>query len=137
MFVLIFLLFHLDRLVKSLYHAEEEVNGFEYDMVMALTSMPNVRWWHRNISRQGFCINGFVKHYPDFIVEMQSGKIVLIETKGDHLENTETRYKLELGRTWQNMAGSRFRYYMVFQSKNLDLNGAVQFDKFCELMKNL
>ena len=122
---------------KSLYHAEEEVNGFEYDMVMALTSMPNVRWWHRNISRQGFCINGFVKHYPDFIVEMQSGKIVLIETKGDHLENTETRYKLELGRTWQNMAGSRFRYYMVFQSKNLDLNGAVQFDKFCELMKNL
>lgn len=122
---------------KSLYHAEEEVNGFEYDMVMALTSMPNVRWWHRNISRHGFCINGFVKHYPDFIVEMQSGKIVLIETKGDHLENTETKYKLELGRTWQNMAGSRFRYYMVFQSKNLDLNGAVQFDKFCELMKNL
>ncbi|MBR3241150.1 MAG: DEAD/DEAH box helicase family protein, partial [Parasporobacterium sp.] len=59
---------------KSLYQAEEEVNGFEYDMVMALTAMPNVRWWHRNISRQGFCINGFVKHYPDFIVETQSGK---------------------------------------------------------------
>ena len=122
---------------KSLYQAEEEVNGFEYDMVMALTSMPNVRWWHRNISRQGFCINGFVKHYPDFIVETQSGKTILIETKGDHLENTETKYKLELGRAWQNMAGSSFRYYMVFQSKDLNLNGAIQFDKFCELMKNL
>ena len=122
---------------KSLYQAEEEVNGFEYDMVMALTAMPNVRWWHRNISRQGFCINGFVKHYPDFIVETQSGKTILIETKGDHLENTETKYKLELGRAWQNMAGSSFRYYMVFQSKDLNLNGAIQFDKFCELMKNL
>lgn len=122
---------------RSLYQAEEEVNGFEYDMVMALTAMPNVRWWHRNISRQGFCINGFVKHYPDFIVETQGGKIILIETKGDHLENTETRYKLELGRTWQNMAGSRFRYYMVFQSKDLNLKGAIQFDKFCNLMKNL
>lgn len=99
--------------------------------------MPNVRWWHRNISRQGFCINGFVKHYPDFIVETQGGKIILIETKGDHLENTETRYKLELGRAWQSMAGSRFRYYMVFQSKDLNLPGAVQFDKFCDLMKNL
>ena len=54
---------------RSLYQAEEEVKGFKYDMVMALTAMPNVRWWHRNISRQGFCINGFVKHYPDFIVE--------------------------------------------------------------------
>ena len=106
-------------------------------MVMALTAMPNVRWWHRNISRQGFCINGFVKHYPDFIVKTQSGKTILIETKGDHLENTETKYKLELGRAWQNMAGSSFRYYMVFQSKDLNLNGAIQFDKFCEIMKNL
>ena len=122
---------------KSLYQAEEEVNGFEYDMVMALTSMPNVRWWHRNISRQGFCINGFVKHYPDFIVATQSGKIALIETKGDHLENTETRYKLELGRAWQNMAGPRFRYYMVFQSKDLSLTGAVQFERFCGLMRGL
>lgn len=60
-----------------------------------------------------------------------------VETKGDHLENTETKYKLELGRAWQNMAGSSFRYYMVFQSKDLNLNGAIQFDKFCELMKNL
>ena len=65
------------------------------------------------------------------------GKTILIETKGDHLENTETKYKLELGRAWQNMAGSSFRYYMVFQSKDLNLNGAIQFDKFCELMKNL
>lgn len=122
---------------KSLYQAEEEVNGFEYDMVMALTAMPNVRWWHRNIVHKEFCINGFVKHYPDFIVETQSGKIVIIETKGDHLENTETKNKLELGRTWQNMSGSRFRYYMVFQSKDLNLTGAVQFDKFCELLRNL
>ncbi|HAV27698.1 MAG TPA: restriction endonuclease, partial [Lachnospiraceae bacterium] len=41
------------------------------------------------------------------------------------------------GRAWQSMAGSRFRYYMVFQSKDLNLPGAVQFDKFCDLMKNL
>lgn len=122
---------------KSLYQEEEEVNGFEYDMVMALTAMPNVRWWHRNIARHGFCINGFVKHYPDFIVETQSGKTILIETKGDHLENTETKHKIQLGRAWQNLAGSSFRYYMVFQSKDLNLNGALQFDKFCELLKNL
>ena len=122
---------------RSLYQAEEEVNGFEYDMVMALTAMPNVLCWHRNISSHGLCVNGCVQHDADFIVETQGGKIILIETKGDHLENTETRYKLELGRAWQSMAGSRFRYYMVFQSKDLNLPGAVQFDKFCDLMKNL
>lgn len=122
---------------KSLYQAEEEVNGFEYDMVMALTSMPNIKWWHRNISRQGFCINGFVKHYPDFIVMTKKGKIVMIETKGDHLENMETKQKLALGRAWQNAAGAQYRYYMVFQRKHLKLDGAVQFEKFTELLKEL
>lgn len=121
----------------SLYQAEEEVNSFEYDMVMSLTSMSNIKWWHRNISRHGFCINGFINHYPDFIVMTKKGKIVIIETKGDHLENTETKQKLTLGRAWQNAAGVQYRYYMVFQSKDLKLDGAIQFQKFIELLQEL
>ncbi len=122
----------------SLYQAEEEVNGFEYDMVMALTSMPNIKWWHRNISRHGFCINGFVNHYPDFIVLTDKGKIVMIETKGDHLENYESKQKLALGRAWQNAAGQQnYRYYMVFQNKDLKLDGAVQFNEFLEMFRYL
>lgn len=121
----------------SLYQAEEVVNGFEYDMVMVLTGLDNIKWWHRNISRHGFFINGFVNHYPDFMVMTNSGKIVLIETKGDHLENRETKQKLALGRAWQNAAGSQYKYFMVFQSKDLQLDGAVQFDQFAELLKEL
>ena len=67
----------------------------------------------------------------------KNGKVILIETKGDHLENTETKQKLVLGRAWQNAAGAPFRYYMVFQSKDLKLDGAVQLDKFVELLKDL
>ena len=33
----------------SLYEGEEEVNGLEYDMVMALTAQQNIRWWHNII----------------------------------------------------------------------------------------
>ncbi len=121
----------------SLYQAEEEVNDFEYDMVMALTALPNLRWWHRNISHHGFCLNGFIHHYPDFIVMTKKGKVVAIETKGDHLENAESKQKLELGRAWQNAAGGQYRYYMVFQSKNLNLDGAIQFDKFLTLLEEL
>lgn len=121
----------------SLYQAEEEVNAFEYELVMVLTGLTNIKWWHRNISRHGFFINGFVNHYPDFIVMTNSGKIVLIETKGDHLENRETKQKLALGRAWQNAAGSQYKYFMVFQSKDLQLDGAVQFDQFAELLKEL
>lgn len=121
----------------SLYQAEEEVNDFEYEMVMALTGLDNIKWWHRNISRQEFCINGFINHYPDFIVMTKSGKILMIETKGDHLENRETKDKLAEGRAWQNLAGALYRYFLVFKSKELNIEGAYQFDRFIETLKQL
>ncbi len=121
----------------SLYLAEEEVNDFEYEMVMALTGLDNIKWWHRNISRQEFCINGFVNHYPDFIVMTKSGKMLMIETKGDHLENRETKNKLAEGRAWQNLAGASYRYFLVFKSKDLNIEGAYQFDRFIETLKQL
>lgn len=122
---------------KSLYSGEEEANGFEYDMVLALTGMPNIKWWHRNMSRKGFVVNGFINHYPDFIVMTEKGKIVLIETKGDHLDNEQNRKKLTLSRKWQEKAGEPFRYYMVFQEKAPDLDGAYAFDRFLEMLGKL
>lgn len=122
---------------KSLYGGEEEANDFEYDMVLALTGMPNIKWWHRNMSRRGFVVNGFINHYPDFIVMTKNGKIVLIETKGDHLDNEQNRKKLTLSRKWQEKAGEPFRYYMVFQEKAPDLDGAYTFEKFLEMLGNL
>ena len=67
---------------KSLYEAEESGNKFETELIQAITGLPNIRWWHRNIARTGFAINGFINHYPDFIVRTRSGKIIIIETKG-------------------------------------------------------
>ncbi len=121
---------------KSLYGGEEEANGFEYDMVLALTGM-NIKWWHRNMSRKGFVVNGFINHYPDFIAMTEKGKIVLIETKGDHLDNEQNRKKLALSRKWQEKAGEPFRYYMVFQEKAPDLDGAYAFDRFLEMLEKL
>lgn len=122
---------------RSLYGGEEEANGFEYDMALALTGMPNIKWWHRNISRKGFVVNGFINHYPDFIVMTEKGKIVLIETKGDHLDNEQNRKKLTLSRKWQEKAGESFRYYMVFQEKAPELDGAYTFDRFLEMLRKL
>lgn len=47
------------------------------------------------------------------------------------------KQKLALGQVWQNVAGPQYKYYMVFQSKDLHLNGAVQFDNFIELLKEM
>lgn len=74
---------------------------------------------------------------PDLIVMTEKGKIVLIETKGDHLDNEQNRKKLSLSRKWQEKAGEQFRYYMVFQEKAPELDGAYTFDKFLEMLGKL
>jgi type III restriction enzyme len=100
---------------KSLYEKEGEMNDFEYQVINAVANLDNVVFWHRNIEKRGFCINGFINHYPDFIVKLESGMIIIIETKGEQLANDDSAAKLELGTKWANMAGlSFYRYYMVF-----------------------
>lgn len=110
-------------LAKGLYTEEESINGFEYDVINAVANLDNVRFWHRNPSRTGFCINGYINHYPDFIVQLDSGITVLLETKGDDRDNSDSRAKVELGRTWANKAGEQYRYFMVFDKQQMD--GAV------------
>ena len=121
----------------SLYQAEEDMNELEQDLVMELTALPNVRWWHRNISRQGFCINGFIHHYPDIMVMTESGKVILVETKGGHLKNDDSQDKIELGKAWQYAAGSMYRYYMVFRDEENLLHGAVSMKQFLEVIRQL
>jgi len=124
-------------MTRMLYSAEEEMNGLERDVAWELSNLPNILWWHRNMSRTGFCINGYVNAYPDIIAMTQSGKILMIEPKGDHLENAESRQKVEIGRRWQHLAGANYRYYMVFREKDLRVEGAVHFDRFMEIVKGL
>lgn len=122
----------------SLYQAEEgNMDKLELALVREFTALTNIKWWHRNISKQGFCINGFINHYPDFIVMTQNGKIILVEPKGEHLKNDESRKRIELGRAWKNAAGSQYRYYMVFRDEDNLLPGAVSISQFVELVKEL
>lgn len=126
-----------DMFGGSLYQAEEDMNKLEQDLVMELTALPNVRWWHRNMVRNGFCINGFINHYPDIIIMTDSGKIILAETKGGHLTNDDSREKIELGNAWRNAAGNKYRYYMVFRDDETILPGALSMSQFVETVKQL
>lgn len=128
---------HTGNLSKSLYSEEEDMNDFEYEVARRLAALENVKWWHRNISRNGFCINGFINMYPDFIVLTKRGTIILVEPKGDHLENSESRQKVALGRAWEHKAGTNYRYYMVFYNKDLAVDGAFQLEKFIGIVKEL
>ena len=126
-------------IAKSLYDEEDaNMNNFEKEVITAVASLENVVWWHRNIDRKGFRINGFINHYPDFIVMTTSGRCVIIETKGDYLANEDSTNKIQLGDRWQSkLDTTKFRYYMVFPSDSNIEHGAYSFDNFIEIMKKL
>ena len=123
---------------KSLYNEEEKFDTeYERKVVMELSSLNNIKWWHRNMARKGFAINGAVNAYPDIMVRTESGKLLLIETKGDQLENSESREKAETGAKWAEMAGRMYKYYMVFETKSPGYNGAYSYEEFMRIVKEL
>ena len=128
----------ISSMPKSLYEEEDgDINDYERQVIWELSSLDNVRWWHRNISRRGFAINGAVTAYPDLIVHMESGKTLLVETKGDHLDNAESRAKALTGAEWAGLAGKMYKYYMVFQTRKPGYRGAYSYDEFMEIVREL
>ena len=122
---------------KSLYTAEEDMNKYEFKVVWGLSELGNVKWWHRNISKRGFQINGPVHAYPDIIVMLHSGKILMVETKGDQLDNDESKEKAKIGDQWARLAGKQYKYYMVFETKQPNYPGAYSLERFMEIVKGL
>jgi type III restriction enzyme len=74
-------------------------------------------------------------HYPDFIVVTKSGKILLLETKGDDRDNSDSAAKCRLGNKWAEIAGKDFKYFMIFDKASVD--GAYTLDKAKELIRQL
>ncbi len=122
---------------KSLYEAEDSMNNYEQSMIMDIAALDNINFWHRNLSRgKGFFINGFSSnHYPDFILYTKKGNIVLIETKGDDRDNDDSRDKNKLGKTWAEKSGDRYKYFMVFQTK--DVAGCYNAKEIIDVLKLL
>jgi type III restriction enzyme len=127
-----------DNIPKSLYEAEKnDMNNGEHELIDAVVALGNVKWWHRIIERKGFRLNGYINHYPDFMVMTNSGKIVMIEYKGDDRDNSDSERKLKLGRKWQAQSGQNYRYFMVFKNRDFGIDGAYTLDQFIEIMKEL
>jgi type III restriction enzyme len=102
-------------LTGSLYEREGNMNVFEEKIIGNIASFENIVFWHRNLERgKGFSINGFINHYPDFILYTKRGNVILLETKGDHLDGSDSEQKARLGTTWARLAGDKFNYFMVF-----------------------
>jgi type III restriction enzyme len=107
-------------ITKSLYINEQAMNNFEQKVINEIANLENVHYWHKNIENKGFRLNGFINHYPDFIVRTRAGKILLVESKGDDRDNSDSVRKSKLGQLWAGKAGNDYRYMMVFDNNPID-----------------
>ena len=91
-------------LERSLFQPiyKSELNTPERDVAGYLDGEKALQWWHRNVARTQYGLQGWRKGkiYPDFIFAAKHGdtpsRITVLETKGDHLDNGDTAYKREL-----------------------------------------
>lgn len=122
---------------RSLYEGEDAMNNLESKLATHMSSMGNVRWWHRNPSRQGFRINGFINHYPDFIVHTTKNRVVVIETKSDHLNANDSLDRLAVGNAWASAAGRGYDYFMVFDDSHTPVDGSHRITEFLGLLNRI
>lgn len=78
-------------------------SGLERDVACYLDSQAALQWWHRNVAKAQYGLQGWKRHkvYPDFVFARVSGegaaKLVVLETKGLHLAGSnDTTYKQAL-----------------------------------------
>jgi len=92
-------------LKKSLFLPiyENDLNRDERDVAVYLDGEKALTWWHRNVARAHYGIQGWrkAKIYPDFIFavhgEGAASRITLLETKGDQLNDpVNTEYKRQV-----------------------------------------
>lgn len=90
---------------KSLFAPvyQNDFNRDECDFAVYLDGEEALRWWHRNVARTQYGIQGWKrgKIYPDFVFAVQSNaganRIAVIETKGDQLAGSlDSNYKKAL-----------------------------------------
>ncbi|MEI8374417.1 MAG: DEAD/DEAH box helicase family protein [Planctomycetota bacterium] len=95
-----------------------EMNGEEAECAARIDSHANVLRWIRNTeheSQGGFWLpKSPGKYFPDFLVELQNGIIVLVEYKmGKMASDPEEQHKRAVGQLWEARSGGRGRYAWI------------------------
>ena len=91
---------------KHYYAAIGDMNGEEAECAWLLDRLPKVKFWVRNLERRphaSFSLPTLTdRFYPDFVAQMEDGRVMAIEYKGAHLKTGEdTREKQQIGALWQ------------------------------------
>ena len=106
--------------------------GEEFDCAQIIDTLPQVKHWIRNLETRpqtSFWLpTSTDRFYPDFVAQLQDGRILVIEYKGAHLTDTQdTKEKRNIGQLWAEKSGRKGIFIIVEKSnaQNLDTRAQI------------
>jgi len=96
---------------------ELKSDGEEHDCAVFLDELDEVKCWVRNLERRpesSFWLQTSTdKFYPDFVMLLKDGRILVVEFKGEHLwSNDDSKEKRAVGDLWADRSNGRCLFVM-------------------------
>ncbi len=97
---------------------DSDIRAEETACAIEIDSMHEVKSWVRNLERQAeaafWLPTSTDKFYPDFVAELNDGRILVVEYKGgDRISNDDSKEKNTIGRVWAAASDRRCVFVMV------------------------
>jgi type III restriction enzyme len=97
---------------------DDDIRGEETACAIEIDGMNEVKCWVRNLERQAetsfWLPTSTDKFYPDFVAELNDGRIFVVEYKGsDRISNDDSKEKDTISRVWAAASKGRCVFVMV------------------------
>jgi len=105
--------------IHDLRHRTDSGNlAEEFVCARAIDEDRRVKHWVRNVERDerfSFWLPTSTDYfYPDFVAELDDGRVLAVEYKGKHLLGTEdTREKTQVGKQWESSSSGRCLFLLA------------------------
>ena len=106
---------HFFTLIEDL-----KAQGEEYECAKAIESLPEVKYWVRNLVRRDHASFWLPlahnRFYPDFICELTDGRMLVVEYKGEaYASNDDSAEKRTVGELWAKSSHGRCLFIMAVE----------------------
>jgi type III restriction enzyme len=95
-------------------------SGEEYECAKAIDGLPMVKYWIRNLVKRdqaSFWLPlAHQKFYPDFLCELEDGRLMVVEYKGDaYVSNDDSAEKRAIGEKWAELSNGKCLFIMAVE----------------------
>ena len=93
-----------------------QMNGEETECAALIDGLEEVEYWVRNLDREDYSFwlpTSTDKFYPDFVVQLKDGRILVVEYKGaDRWSDDDSKEKRLIGEVWEKRSRGRCLFIM-------------------------